>query len=53
VTGADLVARGILPGPAIGKLLAELEGWWIAQDFPAEQATIAQLQSLLASRDTE
>jgi poly(A) polymerase len=51
VTGADLIARGMPPGPAIGKLLAELEGWWIAQDFPAEQATIEQLQSLLSSRD--
>jgi poly(A) polymerase len=53
VTGADLIARGMSPGPAIGKLLAELEAWWIAEDFPGEKATIEKLETLLAARDAK
>lgn len=33
VGGADLLARGIPAGPAVGEALRRLEAWWIAQDF--------------------
>ena len=35
VKGADLVARGLRPGPEIGRRLAEMENRWIASDFQA------------------
>ncbi|MCM0019515.1 MAG: hypothetical protein NBV67_05940, partial [Tagaea sp.] len=33
VTGDDLRARGIAPGPELGRLLDEIETRWIASDF--------------------
>ncbi len=36
IGGADLMAQGILPGPALGQKLQELEEKWIAKDFPSE-----------------
>ena len=36
VKGADLLALGLAPGPEIGRILAEVESWWVALDFPAE-----------------
>jgi len=33
LTGKDLLARGIKPGPLLGKELGRLEDWWIASDF--------------------
>ncbi|MGD9805131.1 MAG: CCA tRNA nucleotidyltransferase [Hyphomicrobiaceae bacterium] len=50
VSGADLIARGMQPGPEIGALLARLESWWIAQDFPPPERTLTQLEALLAAR---
>jgi len=45
VSGADLEARGLAPGPAFGKLLAALEEWWVAADFqPDRDACLAELE---------
>src|SRR5262249_5888521 len=30
--GDDLLALGLVPGPRLGKILAALEAWWLAQD---------------------
>ena len=35
VTGADVVAAGIAPGPQVGEILVALEDWWIAGGFVA------------------
>ena len=34
ITGADLKAAGLEPSPRMGRILSELEAWWIAEDFP-------------------
>lgn len=47
--GRDLVAAGIAPGPQIGKLLADLEAWWVAGDF---RATAAQCRAELRRQTT-
>lgn len=31
--GADAVAMGVPPGPAIGRLIAMVEDWWVEQGF--------------------
>jgi poly(A) polymerase len=50
LTGADIVARGIKPGPAVGGILAELEDWWAAADFAPDRAEcLAQLDRRLTS----
>jgi poly(A) polymerase len=50
VTGDDLRARGVPAGPALGRLLAALEAWWLAEDMqPPRAACLAQLDRLLAA----
>ncbi|MBP2292679.1 CCA tRNA nucleotidyltransferase [Azospirillum rugosum] len=33
IAGRDLLEMGLQRGPAVGKLLKEVEAWWIAEDF--------------------
>lgn len=49
VAGADFVARGIPPGPNVGRLLLALEHWWVGQDFPDEDKTRAHATALVAA----
>jgi poly(A) polymerase len=45
LSGADLQAEGIAPGPEMGRLLAEVECWWVAADFtPDRAACLARLK---------
>ncbi len=45
LSGADLLAEGIAPGPEMGRLLGEIESWWSAADFtPDRDACLAQLK---------
>jgi poly(A) polymerase len=47
VRGADVLALGVAPGPAVKALLAAVEDWWLAADFAPERAAcLAQLQRL-------
>jgi poly(A) polymerase len=47
LTGADLQAAGIKPGPDMGRILAGLERWWIDADFkPDHDACLAKLKDL-------
>ena len=49
VTGAELVAQGMVPGPGVGALLGRLETWWIEHDFPDAPTVRAQLETLRGS----
>jgi poly(A) polymerase len=40
VRGADVVALGITAGPAVGRIVAKFEEWWVSAGFPAEEALI-------------
>lgn len=40
LTGKDLLAQGLKPGPAVGRELERLEDWWIASDFAADKASL-------------
>ena len=42
-TGADLLARGMTPGRAMGAALKRFEALWIAADFPGDQEALAEL----------
>ena len=47
--GRDLRSRGVPPGPELGRLLREIEDWWIAQGFrPDREACLAELERWLA-----
>ena len=40
VTGKDLLAIGVAPGPPMGKMLRKIEKHWIAQDFVPSRAQL-------------
>lgn len=42
ISGADLVASGMKPGPEMGKRLAELEAEWIASGFKLDRETLLE-----------
>lgn len=49
MSGADILAAGVSPGPRVGKLLAETEQRWIEAGFPeGETAQKTILQTLLS-----
>ena len=44
--GRDAMAAGVKEGPAVGKILNELEQWWIENDFkPDRVALLARLKA--------
>ncbi|MAK11100.1 MAG: CCA tRNA nucleotidyltransferase [Rhizobiales bacterium TMED83] len=42
--GHDMTAAGVPEGPEMGRILADLEAWWVAQDFPPKQAVAAEFR---------
>ncbi|MFN4089537.1 MAG: CCA tRNA nucleotidyltransferase [Alphaproteobacteria bacterium] len=47
VGGRDLAALGISRGPEVGRALAALEAWWVAEDFrPDRAACIERLRAM-------
>lgn len=50
VKGKDALALGLPEGPEIGRLIASLEAWWIAEDFrPDRAACLEKLEALAKS----
>lgn len=50
ITGADLKAAGLSPSPQMGRILNDLEAWWVAEDFP-DVGLEGRLASLIAEAD--
>jgi poly(A) polymerase len=51
ITGHDVLGLGVPAGPAVGEVLAQVEDWWIVQDFrPDHAACLAQARALLRHR---
>ncbi|HJU20580.1 MAG TPA: CCA tRNA nucleotidyltransferase, partial [Stellaceae bacterium] len=49
LSGRDVVALGIPPGPRVGRLLASVKRWWRDGDFAADRARcLARLKELAA-----
>jgi poly(A) polymerase len=42
LTGEEVMAAGVPPGPMVGKVLAEVEAWWIDNDFPTDKLSIIE-----------
>ncbi len=48
IAGRDLLALGMERGPTLGKLLKEVEAWWIAEDFrPGREECLAEAKRRL------
>jgi poly(A) polymerase len=49
LTGDDAIALGLTPGPALGRALRAVEGWWVEQDFvPDRDSLLARLGEVAA-----
>jgi poly(A) polymerase len=48
--GGDVMALGVPAGPRVGQLLREVEAWWIAGDFAADEAALRAKLRALASQ---
>ncbi len=42
ITGKDVMAHGVPPGPEVGHILDTLEQWWMTAGFPADEALVHQ-----------
>jgi poly(A) polymerase len=48
--GRDALALGLAPGPEVGRLIDQVERWWVDGDFRADRAAcLAQLAALSGS----
>lgn len=56
LSGDDLLAAGVPPGPGIGRLLGAVRAWWRAHDFLPDRAAclarLAELRAAAAAPDT-
>ncbi|MBX6426174.1 MAG: CCA tRNA nucleotidyltransferase [Variibacter sp.] len=48
VKAADLMRRGLAPGPGLGRALARAEAAWIAADFPGDPASLDRIADAAA-----
>lgn len=42
LTGANVMAAGVPEGPLVGRVLAEVEEWWIDSDFTDDEFSLAE-----------
>jgi poly(A) polymerase len=52
VNGADAVAAGIAPGPAMGAALRAVEAWWVDEDFAPDRAAVLERLAAIARAAT-
>jgi poly(A) polymerase len=48
VRGADVLELGVPPGPAVGRVMAAFESWWIGEGFPSNPKKVADKLKELA-----
>lgn len=54
IKGKDLLALGLQPGPEIGKMLRELQSWWLDQNLsPNAQALLDRAKSRINQAGTD
>jgi poly(A) polymerase len=42
LTGRDVMLAGVPEGPLVGRILAEVEEWWIDADFIEDEFSLAE-----------
>ena len=42
LTGEDVMAAGVRQGPLVGRILSEVEDWWIDSDFTEDEFSLAE-----------
>jgi poly(A) polymerase len=51
LTGRDVMQAGVPEGPDVGRLLAQVEDWWIGGDFTADEAALRARLAAVIARD--
>jgi len=47
LSGEDIIAAGVPPGPKVGAVMREVEAWWIDADFPDDKlAAVERLKAV-------
>ncbi len=52
VRGADTLARGVPPGPDVGRLVRAVEDWWQQTDYRADRAACLERLEQLIKKET-
>jgi poly(A) polymerase len=42
LTGRDVMAAGVSEGPLVGRILAEVEDWWVDSEFTEDEFSLAE-----------
>jgi poly(A) polymerase len=42
LSGDDVMAAGVPPGPKVGEVMREVEAWWIDADFPDDRLSVIE-----------
>jgi poly(A) polymerase len=42
LTGRDVMNAGVVQGPLVGRILSEVEDWWIDSDFTEDEFSLAE-----------
>lgn len=42
LSGRDVIAAGVVEGPLVGRILSEVEEWWIDSDFTTDEFSLAE-----------
>jgi poly(A) polymerase len=42
LSGRDVISVGVVEGPLVGRILSEVEEWWIDSDFTADEFSLAE-----------
>jgi poly(A) polymerase len=42
LSGRDVMNAGVVEGPLVGRILSEVEDWWIDSDFPDDEFSLAE-----------
>jgi poly(A) polymerase len=51
LTGRDVMQAGVPEGPDVGRLLAQVEDWWIGGDFTADDAALRTRLAAVIAQD--
>jgi poly(A) polymerase len=51
LTGRDVMQAGVPQGPDVGRILAQVEDWWVGSDFAADEGACRDLLAQVIAQD--
>jgi len=51
LTGRDVMAAGVPQGPDVGRILAQVEDWWVNEDFAADEVALRERLKAVIDQD--